>query len=78
MGSVAYAYAYVAPMDGVGFFYSDLEVFAVLIQIQETMTNLFGLAEEGTDNTLEFIGDPQDGDSANLVVRCGWVVVLIS
>jgi hypothetical protein len=38
-------------------------------QIQETITNLLGLAEEGAHQTLEFIGDAADGDVANLLVR---------
>jgi hypothetical protein len=38
-------------------------------QIQETITNLLGLAEEGAHQTMEFMGDAADGDVANLLVR---------
>lgn len=38
------------------------------VQIQETISNLFGLAEEEGDDALTFDGDDADGDNANLAV----------
>ena len=46
------------------------------MQIEETATNLLGLAEEGADQTLEFVGDAADGDLANLLVRCALCVYI--